>query len=337
MLDLPRRRSAKAVEQLLGVRPLSSGDVKLAVLHDGTEYDARSEDANASLRRCIPYIYALRLGKKLDDDFRERNLLKRTHLYVCKGVAVCVSIEGQEPDTLVLDQPKDRICIDSQLYVVHEYDPDGAGATGFWLSVAGLIAEALGTDVAAEVGAVLRCRSEGEMREVVEELLGAEAGGKLEEATSRFDDWDIVENDEDLVIIPLGPEADQPGEEGEESDERSDGEKAEGETVGRDDEGGGEAEVGGKADGEPDTRFKKTSPPDRKPKRKRRLVIRRRGGGNGGGGRGPVATESVSFRIVEAFERQDGEGRFVIDVSHIHGSEGFGCDLLSVSSEEVKE
>ncbi len=338
LLDLPRRRNATAVKQLLDVKPLSSGEVALEVVQDDTEYDVHSEDANAFLRRCIPYIYALRLGKKIDDDFRERNLLKRTSLYVCNCLAVRVSIEGQEPETLILDHAKDHICIESQLYLVGQYDPDGAGATSFWLSVAGLVAEALGTDIAAEVSAVLRCRSEREMQEVVEGLLGPEAGGKLEEARRRFDDWDIVGDDEDMVIIPPSPEPDQPGEEGKKSDEGGD-EKTEGKTAGQDDESGGEDEneAGGKAGTESDQRFTTTSPPDRKSKKKRRLVINRHGGGTGGGGHGPVATESVTFQIVEAFERQDGEGRFVIDVSHIRGSEGFGCDLLSMSSEDVKE
>ncbi|NOZ22053.1 MAG: DUF3883 domain-containing protein [Planctomycetes bacterium] len=330
LLDLPRRRSATAVKQLLDVKPLSSGEVALSVVQDDTEYDVHSEDANAFLRRCIPYIYALRLGKKLDDDLRELRLLKQTSLYVCSRLAVRVSIEGQEPETLVLDRPKDRICIESQLYVVGEYDPAGAGATRFWLSVAGLMAEALGTDVVAEVGGVLRCRSEREMKEVVEGLLGPEASEKLGEARSRFEDWDIPEEDEDLVITPAGPESGQREDEdedgGEETNEETTSETTSQDNTDEEDSGD---------EGEKDSRFKETTPPD-KPKKKRRLVIKRSGGG-GGGGHGPIATEDVTFKIVEAFERQDGEGRAVIDVSHIHGSEGFGCDLISVASDAVKK
>jgi len=331
LLDLPRRRSATAVKQLLDVRSLSSGEVALEVVQDDTEYDVHSEDANAFLRRCIPYIYALRLGKKLDDDLRELRLLKRTSLFVCSRLAVRVSIEGQEPETMVLGRRKDRICIESQLYVVGEYDPAGASATSFWLSVAGLIAEALGTDVAAEVGAVLRCRSEREMKEVVEELLGPEASEKLGEARSRFEDWDIPDEDEDLVIMPAGSGSGR-GEDEDDDDGEEVGEETTAETTPED----GADEEDGIDGGERDSRFTETTPPDRKPKKKRRLVIRRSGSG-GGGGHGPIATEDVTFKIVEAFERQDGEGRAVINVSHIHGSEGFGCDLISVASEAVKE
>jgi len=330
LLDLPRRRNATAVIQLLNVKPLSSGEVTLEVVRDATEYDVRSEEANAFLRRCIPYIYALRLGKKLDDDFRERNILKRTSLYVCSRLAVRVSVEGQEPETLVLDRAKDRICIESQLYVVGQYDPAGAGATSFWLSVAGLIAEALGTDVAAEVGAVLRCRTEREMKDVVEELLGLEASEKLDEARNRFEDWDVPEEDEDLVITPVGPGAGPGKDEGDTNEVTGDDTTEE--TTPQD--GTNEEEEADK--GPKDSRFTETAPPDKKSKKKRRLVIK--------SSRhvdiaphGPVATEDVTFKIVEAFERQDGEGRAVINVSHILGSGGFGCDLISVSSEAVKE
>ncbi|MFH7326434.1 DUF3883 domain-containing protein [Desulfurivibrio sp. C05AmB] len=331
LLDLPRRRNATAVSQLLNVKPLSSGEVALEVVHDVTEYDVRSEEANAFLRRCVPYIYALRLGKKLDDGFRERNLLKRTSLFVCSRLSVRVSIEGQEPETLVLDRTKDHICIESQLYVVGQYDPAGAGSTGFWLSVAGLIAEALGTDVAAEVGSVLRCQTEREMKEVVEVLLGHEASAKLDEARSRFEEWEAPEEDEDLVITPADPE------DGQGDDQDSDDEEAGDDTTGESGPQEGTSEEEGDDEGQKESRFTETTPPYSKPKKKRRLVIKRSGDGGGGGHHGPVATEDMTFKIVEAFERQDGEGRAVINVSHIRGSDGFGCDLISVASEAVKE
>lgn len=330
LLDLPRRRSSTAVQQLLNVKALSSGEVALEIVPNDTEYDVHSEDANAFLRRCIPYIYALRLGAKLDDDLRELRLLKGMRLHVCRRLAVRVSIGGQEPETKVLDRRKNRICIESQLYVVDEYDPRGAGATRFWLSVAGLMAEALGTDVVADVGQVLRCGQEREMKEVVEELLGLEASEKLGEARSRFEDWDIPEEDEDMVITPPGPAV------GQGEDEGGDDEEAGDETTGESGPQEGTSEDEGDDEGEKHSRFTKTTPPDKKPKKKRRLVITRSGGG-GGGGHGPVATEDVTFKIVEAFERQDGEGRAVIDVSHMRGSDGFGCDLISVASEAVKE
>lgn len=49
-----------------------------------------------------------------------------------------------------------------------------------------------------------------------------------------------------------------------------------------------------------------------------------------------MATEDVTFGVVEAFERLATPPRVTIDVSHIRGAEGLGCDLVSVASEELK-
>ena len=58
-------------------------------------------------------------------------------------------------------------------------------------------------------------------------------------------------------------------------------------------------------------------------------------GGGGGGGGGPLATEPVTFKVVDAFERH--AGRLIIQVSHLRGADSFGCDLLSVASEAVRD
>ena len=45
--------------------------------------------------------------------------------------------------------------------------------------------------------------------------------------------------------------------------------------------------------------------------------------------------EDDSLHVVREFERNADSPRFVIDVNHIRGSDGFGCDLVSVASESV--
>ena len=332
LLDLPSRRSSKAVDQLLNVKQLTSKDVQLTVKHDETEFDVRSEEANAFLHRCIPYIYALRLGKKLDDNLRERNLLKNTKLFVCNKLTVLVSVEDNPPETLVLDSNNDRISIDSKLYLVSGCYSNDNGLTSFWLSVAGLIAEIIGTDVEAEVGQILRCRSESEMQLVVNSLLGNEAEEKLNEAHRRFDTFDIDEAEDEMIPIPAANDQDdsqisiESSEDSEQpSDSNQDSEAENNDNVNH-------------ADSRRTTKFQKTEGPDRKSRKRRKLVLRR-GGSSGGGktGRGPVATEDVTFAIIEEFEKQDSPSRYVIDVSKIQGKEGFGCDLISVKSKEIKE
>jgi hypothetical protein len=43
----------------------------------------------------------------------------------------------------------------------------------------------------------------------------------------------------------------------------------------------------------------------------------------------------VTFKVVDAFERH--AGRFIIQVSHLRGADSFGCDLVSVASEAVRD
>ena len=95
---------------------------------------------------------------------------------------------------------------------------------------------------------------------------------------------------------------------------------------------------GGAADNmahEKKTAFEQIEGPVGKQRRKRRLIVAEPGGGGGGAGHGPLATESVTFKVVEAYEKAD--TRFVILVSHLRGSEGFGCDMISVASEAVRD
>ncbi|MEO2015507.1 MAG: DUF3883 domain-containing protein, partial [Fuerstiella sp.] len=330
LLDLPRRKSGKTVEQLLNVRSLSTKDIKIAVVSDKSEYDSRSEDANAFLRRCIPFVYALRLGKKLDEGMRERNLLKNVHLYVCHHLTVDVAIQGNDAERLDLNRPGDRITIDSNLYLVAEYNPGSPKTTRFWLAVAGLVAELLGTDVAADVGTVLRCRSESEMKDVVEELLGQEAKEKIDEAHHRFEELFIQDDNEEDASTWLPPEDDA----GSPDDERDDDAPSESEGSPTDED---EVVPPNQNEDIDSTKFEKTTGPEQGKRMRRKLVVKTPGGGAAGGGNWPVATEDVTFPIVEAFELQDGDGRYVIDVSHLQGSEAFGCDLISVRSETLRQ
>ena len=331
LLDLPRRKNAKAVELLLGVKTLAAKDIQLSVIEEESDYDSRSEEANAFLQRCIPFVYALRLGKKLDDDLRECNLLKNAHLFVCSRLTVDVIVSGSPSKRLSLSQPQERIAIESHLYLIGEYDPGSSRSTRFWQAVASLVAELLGTDIAAEVGSVLRCRTESEMLDVVEELLGQEATEKLAEARQRFEEW-FARDDGDAGIVthlPRWNESPPP-------ESRGDGNRPS--TPDAPPLGPSDTAMPPSIGEIANKKFEQIIGPERRHRNRRRLVVRVPGcDGLGGTGRAPVATEDVTFRIVEAFERQDEAGRHVINVSHLLGADAFGCDLISVPTEEKKQ
>ncbi len=324
--ELPRRKGSKLVHALFGVRALTPADIDLQLVHEGTEYDPTSEDANARFQLAVPYIYALRLAKRLDEDNKERNLLARAELRLCRRIAVSARLPDGSSKSIELSARGDSILLRSTLLVVDEYHRDAPTLVRFWHSVANLVAELLGTDIAAEVANVLRCRNIFEMEDAVCGQIGADAQEKMAEARARISRTEEPEPDEIHTVPEPAPDR------GDDTNDTS------GETQGGDGELATGAGVLTGAAGPPaSATFEPISGPSGSRARKRRLVLTPRAGGARGGGRGPIATEDVTFRIVEAYEEAAEPKRFPLRVSHIHGEEGFGCDILSLGSEEVRQ
>jgi hypothetical protein len=323
LVDIPRRKNTSLVKELFGIQPLTSDEIQLRLLGGETEYDTGSEDANYHLRMAIPYIYALRLARNLDDRGRELNLLRKATLRVCTQAQVVATLPGGSTEEIVLKDVGERIVIDTMLIVVGDYRETGSGFLTFWLNVAELVAELLGIDVADEVGGLLRCRTPAEMLEVVRVRLGSDADAKLAEARSRFEKLDEEGDDDKQHTIPP-PNASSP------SIKPPPGAPA---------QDGSETGTGGKSEEDKSagttTIFEPVAGPSGKGAKKRRLVVTGPVGTGGGGVRGPLATEPITFKVVEAFERY--EGRFIVPVSHLRGSDGFGCDLLSVASKAIRD
>jgi len=326
LVGIPTRMNTGLVKQLFGIASLTSKEIRLELLADGTEYDPASEDANQHLRLAMPCIYALRLADNLDDSGRELNLLKKAVLRVCLRARILATLPEDKSEEILLTQPGERTVIDTTLVVIGEYRESSTGFLTFWLGVAELVAQLLGRDEAAEIGGVLRCHTPAEMIEVVRVRLGSEADAKLGEARSRFED--VLGGADDDVEQPIppprpaapspspapeAPVADPPAPSGNSGAETSDSTGASTTTT---------------------TTFQPVSGPAHKAVKRRKLVVTGAGGVGGGRG-GPLATEPVTFKVVDAFERD--AGRFVIQVSHLRGADSFGCDLVSVASEAVRD
>jgi hypothetical protein len=327
LVEIPMRMNTAVVKEIFGIATLTSEEILLKLLEDGTEYDPASEDANQHLRVAMPYIYALRLADNLDEGGRELNLLKKAVLHVCERARVSVTLPEGVSEEILLSRPGEGIVVDTTLVVIGEYRESSTGFLTFWLRVAELVAQLLGRDEAAEIGGVLRCRTPAEMVEVARVRLGNVADDKLEEARSRFEDVfentdesaeqaipppraaEPVANSDQVSVLPNSPAS--PGTSGTETPDSP----SSGATT--------------------TTTFEPVPGPARKElKRRKKLVVTGVGGG-GGHRRGPLATESVTFKVVDAFERH--AGRSVIQVSHLRGSDSFGCDLVSVVSEDIRD
>ncbi len=276
---------------------------------------------NRRFHIAIPFIYALRLYDTMDANARELNLFRKAILRVCNRVEVSAKLPGDITESIILDEPGHSIVVDSYLFVVGEYRESGPGFLTFWLSVAKLVAQLLGLSIVDEVAGILRCHTTSEMKEVLQARLGPVADDKLKEAKDRFDQSFKDDEEEDLPIPPPKPteplgQPTQPI-----------GQTAEGAppTTVADDS---KRPVGAMAGFLPIT-----GPADR-PTKKRKIVIT--GFGDGGKrSRGPLATEAITFMVVEAFEKE--QGRFTLPVSHLRGADAFGCDILSFASESIRD
>lgn len=319
--EFPRRKSTKLVRELFGVEPLATKDIEISLLDDGTEYAPSSEDANAAFRRALPYLYAIRLGKKLDEDNRERNLLHQAELRLCTRMRAEAKLPSGETQSIEMDSQGDRLLIDRTLYMVDDFDREAPSLVRFWQGVAALVAELLGTDVAAEAANVFRCRTVAEMEDVVRGLVDDDADGKLAQAHERFR---TEAEEEPPTPQPLPP----PSGGADDRSELSGVDTGDAPNVDPDDDAEHEPAAG-------DVTFQPVPPPTRRAGTRRKLVITARAGSGGVRRRGPLATEDVTFRVVEAYERL--EGRYPVRVSHLHGSEAFGCDIISLASAEEYE
>lgn len=330
LAELPRRKSTKVVESLFGVAPLGPADIALKLVSEGTEYDPSSEQANERFRLAVPYIYALRLCRRLDEDLRERNLLARARLRLCQKLQVDASLPDGSRHSIVLSSGGQTLLLDHELHLVGSYSRDSVSLVRFWQGVATLVAELIGTDMAAEAANVLRCTNTREMEDVVRGLAGAEADTKLAEARERFHE-DLPEPDAEHPL-PSPATANQGDATGEDGSEPAEPEAKEGDS----------RDGPGMPPDEPTTlptggTFTKVEGPERRTPKRRHLIVTGSGSSASGQRRGPLATESVTFLVVEAYEEAASPRRFPVRVAHIRGAGGFGCDLLSLCSEKARQ
>ena len=116
LVAIPSRKNTGLVEQLFGIPSLASEDINLELRSEGTEYDPGSEDANQHLRVALPYIYALRLDRNLDDEGREQRLLRNAVLARVFGLrTVAAILPGGMAAEIILAKPGDRIVVGSTL------------------------------------------------------------------------------------------------------------------------------------------------------------------------------------------------------------------------------
>lgn len=333
LVAIPRGKNTVQIKQLFGITSLSSSEISVQLLSGDTEFSSGSEDANLHFRSALPFIYALRLARNIDDAGKELNLLKNSALRVCTRIKVAATLPGGKREEIALTSADERIVVGTTLHIVGDFDPETNGTLTFWLNVAELVAELFGRDIADEVGGVLRCGTTSEMREVIQVRLGHDSDAKLSEALRRFSDTGLDSDDPKPRprIIPKATTSEAKPQDTT-SDESSQDDT--GDSV-QDNLPITDIPVTGPESNSKITFEPISGPTGAKPKKRKLVITRPVGIGGGNGGRGPIATEDVTFKVTEDFEQS--EGRFTIRVSHLHGSDAFGCDLISVESAVIRD
>lgn len=320
LAHLPRRRNRRQVEEVFGVMPLTGADLELNIVHERTEYDPSSEEANTHFRRALPYIYALRLDRRIDDDGREWSLLSKAELRLCRRLVVDARLPNSSRQEIDLSAPLSKILVGERLLVVASYDRDAADHRILWLTVTRLVSELLGVDI--DASHLLACRSELEMEEFLAVLIGDQFRQCIESARRRFGAPDLIE--EEPYELP-----------------EMRGNQSVIETQGSAEETHPASPIpSDQVETEnpvPTGQFREIDGPTRRIVKRRRLVVAGPLPRPPRGGRGPIATEDVTFEVAEAFEAAASPPRYPLRVGHLRGAVSPGCDIISFRTDDARE
>lgn len=330
LLDLDKRRGALKVQRLFGVKSLQNQAVEITI--DDFKETALASQFTNEIERLKPYIYALRIASDSKDSYRGR--IKTLQIKLCKyasGKALVgdrefdISLESGES---ILCGEIAYVCIEPQLEGTELVLKDDLIAD----AVGEIFASILNLEKGSDFARMAIC-TPAKRKILLERLVGLDAIKILEEAKKKFD---LVEKDEDETKCWVEPPSKEP------------------ESANNLNTNIEKAEVAGSAQGssskEPIDASDKTGSEVGKievePKEhhvdgsmkvvQKRVVASVSSSITSYGLRRVVdyvKCQNVAFR----FEESAGQGRYPLFVDHIHGKEGFGCDILSFKTNEDRE
>jgi hypothetical protein len=317
LVAIDPRKSSAEVRRVFGVEPLLPGDIRIDVDATETEYQPWSDLATARLSASRIQLYALRLSKNADADGKQRRLLTRVRVNVCRRICATVAV-GTRPGTRIeIDKEYGGVVVGTVIYVVCPDEEFPSSDTLFWRAVADLIGDVLDTQVGADFSQVLQYDDERRRSRMLEHLVGSETEKFIQQARQLLAASLDVEEPSPLIKLPdvktstsdsaaSPPVSTSPGASGPPATAAPAGEM-----------------------GVPAAFTPTTGPVP--PKSIRRPVIVAK--------RVPkflvrvhLVDETETLDIVEAFERS--ERRHPVRVAQIRGYEGPRCDVLSFACQD---
>jgi len=321
LVDIDPRRSTKEIERVFGVSTLRKEDVQIEIQEDYTEYQDWSHIVSNHVKNAIPYLYAFRLSRTADETGREGRIFSRMRLDICQKISANIQLWDKKEGGIIIKGDLDGITVDDRILLVSENDEMPHGDQVFWRAIGDLLADlVLIPGVASEFASILACAEISQMRR----LLGNITHGRENELVGKANERLSLSQDENVdEPFPIPPRKRMPDIK-KKTDEGEDTDIDEGE--------------GGVGDLPENFEFKSTSPPIKRRAQRRSFVVARISKESQSQKRKTIMVdEEETLKIVMAYEISSGDVRYPILVNHIHGYESLGCDVISVSSEEIRE
>ena len=186
LVEIDARRSAIQVERIFGVKQLKPRDVDLSVDPTLIESHAWSCFVNERLRQALPYLYASRLARKVDEDGHDLNRLKKASICVCKEFRANVTVEGVPRDEVVFNAELEGTVVDSAIYLVSHRQDVPRSNQSFWRAVGNLLADLVEASVGGDFASILTCETPDDMHALLDQISENKADSLLANAKARL-------------------------------------------------------------------------------------------------------------------------------------------------------
>ncbi len=304
IVDLPKKKGAKKVENLFEIQPISKATLKQTVSNH-----TPSNDPTDDFEQCKPFFYLLRTEPKNIELERLRDL----ELVLCDQVKCKFEYDAfslvTELDTWqwVIDGSKLFVAVDPKIGVIDELVSESIGSA---------IASIFGLAGGDEFARMYQCRPE-HRRAVLGHIRGEEAVENIEDVFSTLEIYQEsgVTEDSDFSIDDPDISTSAP----QETEEKS-----------------AEAQESNTADKESFKQIDVTKLDTEKKEAKREITLSvRKITETRRNRRIHQVTDSELCENL-AYQFEANEGRFPLRVGHVVGKQGFGCDILSFNDDDSR-
>jgi hypothetical protein len=313
LVDIDARRNTGDVERIFGIKELATADFRVVLNNDETQLAAWAPDAAHHLHSCIPFLYALRLSQRADDRGEERRTFFEARLIVTRRITATVEIEDRHPEQVLVDQNLKGLVVDGSVFLVSDESHFSLDPV-LWRAVGDLIADLIGVPrVGSDFGSMLSCIDDRQRLRLLDHMVNGagdslltKARGELAFTATEPIDWLPVKY-ESLehpahpapLVMPSSSSISM-----------------------------------GAGNGDP--RVMSIAPPSTRAPSERELVVTGEASKDGATASFSIP-EDTTLRVAERFEEIAVPPRFPLRVSHLRGSQAFGCDLISFALEAHRD